>query len=188
MIPPLPEEPSDAAGIERLLDRCFGPDRHRKTCQRLRDDHRPADGLAFVLRDDAGAVVGTLRFWDMVIGGWHRALLLGPLAVAPERQAGGLGGRLIRHGLAEAAARGHGAVILVGDAPYYERFGFSSVLTAGTELPGPVDRARFLAVELRRDALAGARGMVAPFRLAPPVLPFAAAQNPVVGAPAASAA
>lgn len=175
---PVPELPSDAAGIESLLDRCFGPDRHLKTCQRLRDGQIPAEGLAFVVRGEGGAVIATLRFWETVIGGRTRALLLGPLAVSPDLQSRGLGGALIRHGLHEAAARGHGAVVLVGDAPYYQRFGFSGHLTAGMDLPGPVDRARFLALELRPEALAGAAGLVAPFRVAPPVVPFRPAVAP----------
>lgn len=172
MTSPVFELASDAADVEHLLDRCFGPDRHLKTCQRLRDDQRPAEGLAFIVRDAAGAVIGTLRFWELVVGGRHRALLLGPLAVSPDLQSRGLGGLLIRHGLSEAAARGHGAVILVGDAPYYERFGFARDLTRGMTLPGPVDRERFLALELRMGALAGAEGLVAPFRMAPPLVPF----------------
>ena len=96
----------------------------------------------------------------MIAGSGGPALLLGPIAVAPDRQNAGLGTRMIRAGLAEAASRGHAAVLLVGDAPYYERFGFQQALTRGLALPGPVERARFLGLELVPGALAEAVGMV----------------------------
>lgn len=166
------ETPADAAGVERLLDRAFGPQRHEKTCQRLRDGQSPAHGLAFVVRQDE-AVIATIRFWDLIIGGTHRALLLGPLAVDADHRSGGWGGNLVRYGLNQAALRGHRSVILVGDEPYYARFGFSPALTTGMILPGPVDRARFLGLELAPGALAGAAGLVQPgrARLVPAVRP-----------------
>lgn len=161
MIQILHETAADHAGIEALLDLCFGGDRHQKTCQRLRDGQTPADGLAFVVRDSAQQVIATLRFWAISVGGETRSLLLGPLAVHPRLQSLGLGSRLIRYGINQAAAMGHGSVVLVGDEPYYRRFGFEAGLTVDMDLPGPVDRARFLALELRHGALAGARGMIA---------------------------
>jgi predicted N-acetyltransferase YhbS len=88
------------------------------------------------------------------------ALLLGPIGVLPECQGLGIGTLLMDRALAEASAKGHSAVILVGDAPYYERFGFSSALTAGLNLPGPVERERFQGLELVPGALGGATGMV----------------------------
>lgn len=157
------EVPHDIPQVEALLDQVFGADeRMKKTCQRLRDGQAPSEGLALVLRDDAGAVVGTLRFWDVVVGGETRALLLGPLAIDPSLQSSGLGSKLMRHGLNLAAARRHQAVILVGDEPYYRRFGFDPNLTLAMDLPGPVDRARFLALELVAGSLSGAAGMIAP--------------------------
>lgn len=164
------EAAADGPAVEALLDRAFGPQRHEKTCQRLRDGQRPADGLSFVVRDGDGGVIATLRFWDVVIGGCHRALLLGPLAVDAQQRCGGWGAKLVRYGLNQATVRGHGAVILVGDAPYYARFGFSPDLTLGMDLPGPVDRARFLGLDLVPGALAGAAGMVAA-QSAPLVIP-----------------
>lgn len=152
------EAPGDAGCIERLLDLCFGPDRHGKTCQRLRDGQTPSDGLALVLRD-GDAVVGTLRFWDLSIGGTTRSLLLGPLAVHPDLQGLGMGSKLIRHGLNLAAVAGHGSVILVGDAAYYQRFGFDAALVEDVVLPGPVERQRFQGLEIRPGALAAASGL-----------------------------
>lgn len=153
------ERDTDCAAIEQLLDRAFGVDRHEKTAQRLRDGQKPVPGLALVARQD-GRLIGTVRFWPVRIGRRHRALLLGPVAVDAACRGRGVAAWLINTGLARAASLGHRAVILIGDAPYYERFGFSADATAAMELPGPVDRARFLALDLVPQALSGAAGLV----------------------------
>lgn len=153
-------EPPGADGrIEALLDAAFGAGRHLKTAQRLRDGREPA--LALVARDER-QIVATLRFWNVRLGGGSPALLLGPIAVDPACQGRGIGGRLIRRGLGLAARHGHRRVILVGDERYYRRFGFQRGLTSGLTLPGPVDRRRFLALELTAGAMSGARGRVRP--------------------------
>jgi predicted N-acetyltransferase YhbS len=153
------ESARDFLAREALLDRAFGLGRWRKTCERLREGRLPAQGLAFsAIRD--GVLVGTLRFWSVEAGEGSDALLLGPIAVSASLRAQGLGGKMIRHGLGRARDLGHKAVILVGDAPYYERFRFARVGAENLDLPGPVELARFLALELQPDALAGARGLV----------------------------
>jgi predicted N-acetyltransferase YhbS len=148
----------DVAARERLLDAAFGMDRHEKTSERLREGRLPAEGLAFTLKD-AGKLIGTIRLWHISAGGVP-ALLLGPLAVARSHEGMGLGSKLMRHALAQATRRGHKAVLLVGDASYYARFGFNAGSTERLVLPGPVDRARFLALDLADGALAGASGLV----------------------------
>ena len=120
----------------------------------------PARGLALAAMDGR-ELVGTLRFWHVDAGGVP-ALLLGPLAVAQSHRESGLGGALMRMGLARAASLGHEAVILVGDEPYYRRFGFTRASATALDLPGWYDPARFLGLELVPGALAGATGMVAP--------------------------
>jgi predicted N-acetyltransferase YhbS len=152
------ERPADVAAREALLDEGFGAGRFAKTSQRLRDGRVPAEGLALVARDD-DALVGTLRCWSVIAGG-RPALLLGPLAVALSHRSLGVGAALMREALWRAAMRGHKAVLLVGDAPYYARFGFEASLTLGLDLPGPVDRERFLGFEIAPGALRGAKGMV----------------------------
>lgn len=153
------EAPRDIFAREALLDRAFGLRRWRKTCERLREGRLPAEGLAFsAIR--GGKLVGTLRFWSIATGDGRPALMLGPIAVAPSVRSAGLGGAMIRHGLELARSLGHKAVILVGDAPYYERFGFSRAGAENLALPGPVELARFLALELEPDALVGAHGLV----------------------------
>lgn len=160
------EAPAEAGAREALLDRAMGSSRQLKTSARLRAGRRPADGLALVAREEESRrVVGTVRLWpvalgDGEVGDGRAALMLGPLAVEPTLQGAGLGGDLMRHALAAAAARGHAAVILVGDPEYYARFGFSAEAMADLVLPGPVERHRFLGLELTPGALAGAAGMV----------------------------
>ena len=149
----------DVESREALLDLCFGASRFEKTCERLREGRLPARGLSIVADDD-GEVVGTVRLWHVAAGPGRPALMLGPLAVDPARQGQGLGGALLREGLRRAKALGHAAVMLVGDAPYYGRFGFSSRATGSLRLPGPYERSRFLALELRPGALEGACGLV----------------------------
>lgn len=154
------ERASDVVAREALLDACFGESRQQRTCQRLRDGRAPAEGLAFsAVRD--GKLVGTLRLWHVSAGGTP-ALVLGPLAVEPTCRKLGIGAALINHALAAARARGHGAVILLGDAPYYARFGFSAEKTSELALPGAFERERLLALELRDGTLDGAWGMIVP--------------------------
>jgi predicted N-acetyltransferase YhbS len=118
------EEAHDVATREALLDVCFGSNRNARTCQRLRDGRVPAAGLAFSAFAD-GRLVGTIRLWNVDAGG-RQALVLGPLAVDPSVRALGVGAALMNHAVATARALGHGAIVLLGDAPYYARFGFVS--------------------------------------------------------------
>lgn len=152
------ETPLDVAAREALLDLCFGAERTRKTCERLREGRAPARGLALVV-EHAGRLVATIRLWHVSAGGWP-ALMLGPVAVDPALQGFGIGGRLIREALERAGDAGHTAVLLVGDAPYYARFGFSHDIVAALSLPGPYEAARFLGLDLVPGALGRAAGLV----------------------------
>jgi len=134
------ERASDVVAREALLDACFGDNRHTRTCQRLRDGRAPAAGLALsAVRD--GQLIGTVRLWHVSAGG-REALMLGPLAVDPDARGLGVGAALMDEALAIATARGHGAVILLGDAPYYARYVFTAEKTAGLQLPGPFEHER----------------------------------------------
>jgi predicted N-acetyltransferase YhbS len=157
------ERASDVVARETLLDACFGENRHTRTCQRLRDGRAPAEGLALsvVRQGRQGRLVGTVRLWHVSAGG-KPTLVLGPLAVDASCRDLGIGAALMTHALAAAKARGHGAVILLGDALYYARFGFSADKTGELSLPGPFERDRLLGIELREGALDGAWGMIAP--------------------------
>ena len=153
------ERPADVEAREALLDDAFGDTRTRKTSQRLRDGRLPAGGLSFIAADGR-RVVGTARLWNVACASGQPALLLGPVAVAADCRNRGIGGALVRHAIAAARRLGHGAVILVGDAPYYSRFGFTAEKAARLKLPGPFERHRLLALELTPAALDGARGLV----------------------------
>jgi predicted N-acetyltransferase YhbS len=167
------EIPSDVPAREALLDCCFGESRGAKTCERLREGRLPAAGLALTATRE-GALVGTIRLWDIAAGPGRAALLLGPVAVSPELQGAGLGADLVRVSLVEAVRLGHRAVILVGDEPYYRRFGFARTPVEGLWMPGPVEIERFLGLELVPGALAGARGFVSATGRATPRPDFAA--------------
>lgn len=154
------ERSADVAARERLLDLCFGTDRESRTCQRLREGRLPADGLAFSATHRR-RLVGTVRLWHVMAGG-KPALVLGPLAVEPGLQSSGIGTALMCHAIAEARRLGHHAIVLLGDAPYYARFGFVAEKAADLVLPGPFERDRLLGLELVDGALTGAWGMTVP--------------------------
>jgi predicted N-acetyltransferase YhbS len=152
------ERTADVPARDALLDEAFGKGRLRKTSERLREGRLPAAGLAFVAADGK-RVVGTARLWNVAYGG-QPALLLGPVAVKASCRNRGIGAALVRHAVAEARRLRHRAVMLVGDAPYYSRFGFTAEKTSSLRLQGPFERHRLLALELVPSALDGAEGMV----------------------------
>jgi predicted N-acetyltransferase YhbS len=155
-----PETPEDRDDIERLLDLAFGPDRAGKTVYRLRAGVEPIAELCTVIRVD-GELKGSLRYWPVVIGEARvPALLLGPVAVLPQDRGRGYARALIWDSLEVARRLGYGIVLLVGDEPYYVKFGFTRAFTKALELPGPVDLNRFLGLELTPRALAGVSGML----------------------------
>ncbi|QRG07830.1 N-acetyltransferase [Xanthobacter dioxanivorans] len=156
------ESQEDVAAREALLDLCLGEERRAKASERLREGRLPAAGLAFAAHGPDGRLVGTVRLWNVTAGPGKPALLLGPLAVHPWFRACGLGGDLMRNALERARALGHAAVILVGDAPYYGRFGFTAQHTGALWMPGAYDRDRLLALDLSAGALDGARGLISP--------------------------
>jgi predicted N-acetyltransferase YhbS len=151
------ERPADVAAREALLDVAYGPVRFTKPSQRLRERRDPALSL---IAQEHGRIIGTVRLWPVVAGAGRPALLLGPLAVHPDCRRRGVGAALMRRALRAAAEAGHGAVLLVGDAPYYGRFGFTDAKTGALAMPGAHEPARLLALELAPGALDGAHGLV----------------------------
>ncbi|MCA3559861.1 MAG: N-acetyltransferase [Aestuariivirga sp.] len=166
---------ADHDTIELLLDLAFGSGRRGKTTYRLREANSPVPGLSLVTRDKGVDVSGTISFWPLAIGDKRSpALLLGPLAVHPDRQGLGIGLSLMQEGLARARAQGHGLVLLVGDEPYYAKVGFAKLPEGLISLPGPVDPARFLYLELTPGALRGVQGLAQAPGLAALAVPHAA--------------
>lgn len=143
--------------VEALYDLCFAPGREALSSYRLRDGVPPVRGLSLVARDESGILAGAIRYWPVQVAG-HRALLLGPVAVHPTRQGEGLGAWLIRESLVLAAAQGWDRVLLVGDAPYYGRFGFHRL--TGVDMPPPTNPARVLGLALTDGAWDGISGKV----------------------------
>ncbi len=157
MIELKPETPEDWWEVEALYDLCFAPGREALSSYRLRDDIPPVPGLSRVARDADGILAGAIRFWPVRVGA-HAALLLGPVAVHPTHQGEGLGGALIRDSLAAAAESGWHRVMLVGDAPYYGRFGFARL--SGVEMPPPTNPERVLGLALSENGWRDVAGNV----------------------------
>ncbi|MCP9481470.1 N-acetyltransferase [Shimia sp. CNT1-13L.2] len=151
------EKEADWWEVEALYDLCFAPGREALSSYRLRDGVPPVAGLSLVARDDDGILGGAIRYWPVRIDG-HDVLLLGPVAVHPTRQGEGLGGFLIRESLELARPLGWQRVLLVGDAPYYTRFGFNKL--DGVVMPPPTNPERVLGYELTEGAWDGVRGDV----------------------------
>lgn len=150
----------DLPAISALHARVFGPGRFARTAYRVREGRGLQSRFCRVAYD-GGRLIAALRFTEIRIGEKGAALLLGPLAVDPDYAGKGFGRRLIAEGLADARARGQSVVVLVGDLPYYGKFGFKLVPPGQIVFPGPVNPARILMAELIDGAAAGYRGTIA---------------------------
>lgn len=161
------ETAADADEVEALYDLSFAPGRTALSSYRLRDGSAPVAELSLIMRDDYWVIVGAIRYWPISIRraadadgaarSWP-ALLLGPVAVHPTRQGEGLGALLIQRSLETAAKIGWERVILIGDAPYYRRFGFSRSAAVGVTFPPPTNPERILARALSPGAMDGVAG------------------------------
>ena len=154
------ETEADWWEVEALYDLCFAPGREALSSYRLRDGVPKVTTLSLVARDPGNIVAGAIRFWPVLVGG-AKTLLLGPIAVHPTRQGEGLGALLMRDSLSKAREIGWERVLLVGDAPYYNRFGFEKL--SGVEMPPPTNPDRVLGYELRSGAWDGVSGTVTQF-------------------------
>ena len=156
-----PETPRDSAEVEYLFDLAFAPGRTALSSYRLRDGIAPEPGLSLVARDEYDTLAGAIRYWRVRVGAaGHPALLLGPVAVHPTRQGEGVGARVIVTSLSLAEAQGWTRIILVGDAPYYSRYGFTRAAAERLDFPPPTNPDRLLARALAPGALDGVEGMV----------------------------
>ena len=151
------EKPQHAAAIELVLDRAFGPGRHAKTSERVRERGARLElSLSRVATDDAGEVIGICRIWRVDAGA--PLYFLGPLAVDPAVQAAGLGLALTHDAVAACRAGGGAAIVLVGAERFFRPLGFTIVPDGRITLPGPVNPARLLWCELRPGGLDKIRG------------------------------
>ncbi len=143
--------------VEALYDLCFAPGRTALSSYRLREGVPTVAALCLTLRDAGGTLAAVIRYWPALVGG-QDVLLLGPIAVHPTRQGEGLGGLLMNESLAEARRLGWERVLLVGDAPYYGRFGFRKL--EGVVMPPPTNPDRVLGLALKAGAWDGVAGAV----------------------------
>ena len=151
------EGPQDWWEIEALYDLCFAPGRSALSSYRLRDGVDPIPALCITARDGDDILAGAVRNWPVRVGG-HAAVLLGPIAVHPTRQGEGVAALLMQHCLDIAREGGHARMMLVGDAPYYGRFGFERL--SGVTMPPPTNPRRVLGLALRPGAWDGVQGAV----------------------------
>jgi predicted N-acetyltransferase YhbS len=136
--------PQDALLADALIDRAFGPGRFTKVSERVREFADFAPDLSFCAwRGEQ--LVGVVRQWRVRVGD-TKAVFLGPIAVEADERSGGVGGLLVEQAVAAAKAAGEAAIVLVGDEPYFRRFGFLAELGRAVRLPGPVDQRRVLAI------------------------------------------
>ena len=154
------ETAADAGPIERLHERTFGPGRYARTAYRIREAIAHRLDLSFTARIGT-LLVGSVQLAPIRIGD-TRALLLGPLTVEPAFRERGIGYALIERALAEAKAKGHRLMVLVGDEPYYGKAGFRPIAKGSVSMPGPVDPARLLVCELVAGAFDGVTGAIRP--------------------------
>ena len=151
------EIPDDWWEVENLFDLSFAPGRTGLSSYRLREGNDPVAALCFVARDSTNALVGAVRVYPIVIGETQaEALLLGPIAVHPTVQGEGVGGDLMQKCLAQAEEMGWRRVVLVGDAPYYSRFGFEKA--QNLVFPPPINEDRLLCLALSENAFEGVTG------------------------------
>ncbi|MDO9526208.1 MAG: N-acetyltransferase [Gemmobacter sp.] len=151
------ETEADVWEVEALYDLCFAPGREALSSYRLREGVPRVAALCLVLRDGDGTLAAVIRYWPVKVGG-KPTLLLGPVAVHPTRQGEGLGALLMRESLAEARRLGWERVLLVGDAPYYRRFGF--IKRDNVTMPPPTNPDRVLGIDLKPGAWDGVTGQV----------------------------
>ena len=144
-----PELPEHDAAVEELSAIAFGPGRFTRTAFRLREGVPSRPDLSFVAHLN-GRLIGSVKLTDILVGS-RRSLLLGPLVVIPEFKNAGYGRALMEHVVNAARKLGEESIILVGDAPYYGRFGFEKVPHGSMRMPGPVDPQRLLVCYLQEN-------------------------------------
>lgn len=162
----IPLSQIDETDVETLLDLSFGTDRKSRTAYKLRTGTRAIELLSFAALDGDGRLVGTLQSWPVRIenaeGAVDAMTLVGPVAVRPDLQRGGVGKLLMTHLMAAADLYGHQALMMIGDPEYYGRFfDFTAEYTSGWSIPGPVERHRLLA-RITRSGGVAVHGRIVP--------------------------
>ena len=153
------EAKNDHIEVERLLDLVFTPRRKLLSSYQLRNSANKVDNRSYVIKDNSKKVVGSIRFWNIKVDkNPSRGLLLGPLAIHPIYQSEGLGEKLVANGIEQAYANGWNWVVLVGEAGYYSKFGFSKKPTEGISIGDGLDNERLLGLDINKSFLEEAVG------------------------------
>ncbi|PCI73647.1 GNAT family N-acetyltransferase [Candidatus Dependentiae bacterium] len=158
----LAETPDDQETIENLHARAFGPGRFTRTAYRLREGVSPVANLCHAGWLD-GKLVASIRLTRVKIEN-SLGLLLGPIVVHPDFNSQGYGLKLVINAVGASRKDGFPWIILVGDAPYYEKAGFQKALPGAIHFPGPVDPDRVMVLALQEDGLTGVEGLLSPVR------------------------
>jgi predicted N-acetyltransferase YhbS len=157
----LPEMPDDGFEVEMLLDLAFAPGRNALSSYQLREGQAAIAELSTIVRDQYNSLVGAIRYWPVRIGdAGDPALLLGPIAIHPTMQGEGLGALLMMETLEQARKLGWSRVVLIGDEPYYRRFGFRRKTAEDLRFPPPTNPDRLLAKALTDNAFDGVSGLI----------------------------
>lgn len=160
------ETSSDGDAVEDLVSSAFGPGREKRTVYQFRDGVDRLHSLCLAARGTDGDLLGSLRFWPVLLPDCEVEALFGPLAVNPDLRGLGIGKSLTARGIAEARTAGFGAVLIIGDPAYYQPFGFSEQAVSGLTLPGPTAPLTFMGMELKLGRLQGVQGPVIPAKSA----------------------
>ncbi len=139
--------PADIDAIRAVETAAFGQPDEAELVDRLRTD---GDALVELVAVEGAAIVGHILFSRLGIGATNGAALA-PVAVMPEHQREGIGGDLIRAGIDRCRTLALPAVVVLGHAAYYPRFGFSAAL--GARLKAPFSGPSFMAIELTPGGL-----------------------------------
>ena len=160
----LDEELDDHYEVESLLNLVFTPQRNRLSSYYFRQNVNKVGFLCKVIKNDYGHIIGSIRYWPVYIGRKKfSCLLLGPLAVHPICQGEGIGATLVLETLSLAEQHGWERIIIVGDEPYYSRFGFKKKLAKDLIFPKPISQDRLLGLELKSGSFKRVKGEVAKF-------------------------
>jgi putative acetyltransferase len=153
------ERPEDAAGIRHVNRLAFGASTEATLVDVLREQARPVVSLVAV---DARQIVGHILFSPVTLSSAPELPMMGlaPMAVLPARQCQGIGSALVRAGLDECRRLGAGAVVVLGHAAYYPRFGFGPASRFGLACEYDVPEDVFMALELQDGALRGKAGTI----------------------------
>ena len=163
----IPLDQVPAAMVEQVLDRAFGPGREERTAYKVREGMDWLPALSFAALDEDDMLVGTIQAFPVALTGddgrAHPLIMIGPVAVVPERQDEGFGRAMMAAQKAAIDPRSPIPQVLIGDAPYYGMFGFSAAPTRGWRLPGPWEPERLL-VRADNPAILPESGMLGPWR------------------------